>query len=50
MYYLVEKKSIGPWWSYGNRKESVDKAFVYALEVGFFNRLLMTNFRQLAAV
>ena len=49
MYYLVEKKSIGPWWSYGNRKESVDKAFVYTLEVGFLDLLLMTNFRQLAA-
>ena len=35
MYYLAEKKSIGPWWNYGNRKESVDKAFVYALGVGF---------------
>jgi hypothetical protein len=50
MYYLVEKKSIGPWWNYGDRKESVDKAFVYTLGVGFLDLLLMTNFRQLAAV
>jgi hypothetical protein len=50
MYYLVEKKSIGRWWSYGSRKESVDKAFVYTLEVGFLDLLLRTNFRQLAAV
>ena len=35
MYYPVEKKSIGPWWNCGNRKGSVDKAFVYTLEVGF---------------
>lgn len=50
MYYLVEKKSIGLWWSYGNRNESVDNAFVYTLAVGFLDPLLMTNFRQLAAV
>lgn len=37
MYYPVEKKSIGPWWSYGDRKESVDKAFVYTLRVGFLD-------------
>ena len=50
MYYLVEKKSIGRWWSYGNRKERVDKAFVYTLAVAFLDLLLMPNFRQLAAV
>jgi hypothetical protein len=50
MYYPVEKKSIGRWWSNRNRKESVDKAFVYTLEAGFVELLLMMNFRQLAAV
>ena len=50
MYYLVEKKSIGPWWSYASRKESEDKAFVYTLEVGFLDLSLITNVRQLTAV
>lgn len=50
MYYLVEKKSIGRWCSYRNRKESVDKAFVYTLEAGSLDLLLMTNSRQLEAV
>ena len=50
MYYPVEKKSIGPWCIYSDRKESVDKAFVYTLGVGVLDLLLTTSFRQPAAM
>jgi hypothetical protein len=29
MYYGVKKKSIGPWWICGHRKENAGSAFVY---------------------
>lgn len=44
-YSYVEKESIGPWWICGNRRGTLDDAFVYAFGARLFG-LVETSLRK----